>query len=54
MEQATLHHKGDRVSWKGANGVEFGIITEDMGRGRYMVRLNNGRDMIVNIKSIIE
>lgn len=54
---------GERISWRGVNRTESGMIEEvvDMlpggsqkGGPAYVVRLGNGRLVIVNEKSILE
>jgi len=42
---------GARVSWNAVNGLVSGV-TEGFRDGKYLVRLDDGRNVIVNEKSI--
>lgn len=43
--------KGEKISWKAVNGVARGTIVDKSIN--YLVRLDNGKQVIVNEKSII-
>lgn len=53
---------GERISWLGANRIESGVVEEERtidlkgkeSRKEYVVRLDNGKSMIVLENSIIK
>ena len=53
---------GERISWLGANRIESGVVEEERtidlkgkeSRKEYVVRLDNGKNMIVPEKSVID
>lgn len=54
MEQTQeIYRPSDRVSWRAVNGVRSGILDWDMGGGNWMVRLDNGKSVIVNENSFV-
>ena len=46
--------KGDTVSWKAVNGVVSGTLEGEIKPGEWLVRLDNGKSVIVNEKSFID
>lgn len=45
--------KGDRVRWNAVNGVISGTLERDGKPGEWLVRLDNGKSVIVNENSFI-
>ena len=43
--------KGDRITWKTLNGTCSGVIVDEDESG-FLVKLDNGKYLIVNSKSI--
>ena len=43
--------KGDRITWKTLNGTCSGVIVDEDELG-YLVKLDNGKYLIINSKTI--
>lgn len=46
-----LMKNGDNITWRTLNGTRSGVIVAENGSG-YLVKLDNGKYVIVNQKSI--
>ena len=43
---------GDRITWKTLNGTCSGVIVDEDESGVLLVKLDNGKYLIINSKSI--
>lgn len=46
--------KGDTVRWQAVNGVVSGTLEKEGNPGEWLVRLANGKSVIVNEKGFID
>lgn len=45
---------GDKISWRGVNRIESGLLLREKGGGDWEVSLPNGKFVLVNEKSFIQ
>lgn len=45
---------GDKVRWNGVNGSLSGVVTQVIGGGNFLVRIDNGKFVIVNENSFLD
>lgn len=44
---------GTIVSWVSVNGIKTGVVEDYLGNGDWLVKLDDGKHVIVNEKSFI-
>lgn len=49
-----MSNAGERVSWNAVNGVVSGTLEREGKPGEWMVRLDNGKYVIIDEKSFID
>lgn len=47
-----MFNKGTKIGWNGIAGEVIGTIIEPLSDGDYLVRLENGKNTIVNLRNI--